>query len=63
MRIPFVSIGIPSERPAPVRINVVRVAAGSRDEQAWITRRPWPYRLRVSGGNPADLGWLLFDVP
>ncbi|HOE61829.1 MAG TPA: hypothetical protein P5125_05025 [Kiritimatiellia bacterium] len=63
MRIPFVSIGIPSERPAPVRINVVRVAAGSRDEQAWITRRPWPYRLRVSGGNPADLGWLLFDGP
>ena len=60
MRIPFVSLNIDPTSPGPLRMNVRYMTPG-RDEDAWLARHPWPFRLLLADGNPADLGWLLWD--
>jgi hypothetical protein len=62
IRVPFAAIAMDPTTPGPLRINVRRpIPDQGNDDQAWLPRHPWPYRLLLCSDNPADLGWVFFD--
>jgi hypothetical protein len=61
IRVSFAALSIDPTNLHPLRINVRRVLSGA-DDETWIARHPWPYRLLLGSDNPADLGWVFFDA-
>jgi hypothetical protein len=51
IRVPFASLALGADAAVPL------YSVGA-DERSWLTRNPWPGRLRLNNENPADLGWL-----
>jgi len=61
VRIPFEKIGIATNDLHPVRIDV-RIQKEKGEVNSWRPNNPITSRLMLGPDNPADLGWLIFDI-
>jgi hypothetical protein len=60
VRIPFARIGREYTPLSPLRMDIqVRKKNG---DESWQTSHPIGHRLNLGTDNPADLGWLMFEL-
>jgi len=61
LRIPLARAGLDPAHLHPVRLNV-QVQHKGAGCSLWLPEHPWTPRLALGSDNPADLGWLLFEI-
>ncbi|MBN2451436.1 MAG: hypothetical protein JXR77_13675 [Lentisphaeria bacterium] len=60
LSIPWRLLGRTGPGDGPLRLDVQRAIPG-QGTIGWMPQHPWTPRLCLGSGNPADLGWLVFE--